>query len=188
MNKILKTAKDVHDYVLKKRWKYCVIGGLALQRWGMPRQTIDVDITLLTGFGKEEQYARALLDKFSGRIKNPLPFAIERRVLLVKTDDGIPVDIAFGGLPFEERVVKRATFFVFAPGVRIITCSAEDLIVLKAFADRSQDWVDIENVVACKRKKLDWKLILNEIRPLAKLKEKPDIVTKLTKLRDHENR
>lgn len=187
MNQILKAAKDIQGYILKKRWKYCVIGGLALQRWGMPRQTIDVDITILTGFGEEEKYARALLEKYPGRIKNSLQFATERRVLLAKTKAGIPIDIAFGGLPFEERVVKRATYFTFAPGVRIITCSAEDLIVLKAFADRPQDWVDIENIVTCQRKKLDWKLILDEIRPLAKLKERPDIVTKLTKLRDHEN-
>ena len=31
------------------------MGGVALQRWGEPRLTQDVDLTLLTGFGDEEQ-------------------------------------------------------------------------------------------------------------------------------------
>jgi hypothetical protein len=31
--------------------------------------------------------------------------------------------------------------------VPLHTCSAEDLIVLRAFADRSKDWVDIEGVI-----------------------------------------
>ncbi len=29
---------------------YCFIGGLALQRWGEPRMTVDADATVLTAF------------------------------------------------------------------------------------------------------------------------------------------
>ena len=31
-------------------WRFCIIGGLALQRWGEPRLTRDVDIEVFTGF------------------------------------------------------------------------------------------------------------------------------------------
>lgn len=186
MNSLFIAARDIQGFILKKGWKYCVIGGLALQRWGKPRQTLDVDLTVLTGFGNEEKFARALLEKFEARVKNPLNFAVERRVLLLKTSGGTPIDISFGGLPYEERVVKRATPFAFAPGMKIITCSAEDLIVLKAFAERPQDWIDVENVIIRQGDKLDWKQILREIRPLAELKESREIISKLEKMRDNE--
>jgi hypothetical protein len=39
-----------------RRWEFCLIGGLAVQRWGEMRTTLDVDITLLTGFGREEEF------------------------------------------------------------------------------------------------------------------------------------
>jgi hypothetical protein len=37
-------------------------------------------------------------------------------------------------MPFEESVVDRATPYEFAPDIRLRTASAEDLLVLKAFA------------------------------------------------------
>jgi len=34
MNAIFAAAKEVCDFMKKRRWKFCVIGGLAVQRWG----------------------------------------------------------------------------------------------------------------------------------------------------------
>ena len=99
--------------------------------------------------------------------------AIERRVLLVETPDGVPIDIALGGLPFEARVIARSTSFDVAPGVALVTCSAEDLVVLKAFADRMQDWLDIEGVIVRQGLSLDRSLVLAELEPLLELKEDP---------------
>lgn len=42
-------------------WRFCLIGGLALLRWGEPRETVDVDLTLLTGFDNELPFIQALL-------------------------------------------------------------------------------------------------------------------------------
>lgn len=64
-------------------WEFCVIGGLAVQRWGEPRTTLDADLTLFTGIGEEEQYATALLGRFSSRMTDALTFALSRRVLLL---------------------------------------------------------------------------------------------------------
>ena len=36
-------------------WKVCIIGGIALLRWGEPL-TRDVDVTLLSGFGREDGF------------------------------------------------------------------------------------------------------------------------------------
>ena len=53
----------------------------------------------------------------------------------------------------------------------LLTCSAEDLVVLKAFAGRDKDWLDIEGVATRQGKALDERLILREIGPLLELKE-----------------
>ena len=89
--------------------------------------------------------------------------AIERRVLLVETADGVPIDIALGELPFEARVIARSTSLDVAPGVVLVTCSAEDLVVLKAFADRLQDWLDIEGIIVRQGASLDRPLVLQEL-------------------------
>ena len=72
-------AAGLQNFCEARDWRFCFIGGLAVQRWGEPRGTIDVDLTLLSGFA-------------------------------------------------------RATRFTFPGDVPLLTCSAEDLIVLKAFA------------------------------------------------------
>lgn len=56
------------------------------------------------------------------------------RVVLVKTAAGVPVDIALGPMPLEERAIARASEFRIRPDVTLLTCSAEDLVVCKAFA------------------------------------------------------
>ena len=76
-------------------------------------------------------------------------------MLLVETAPGIPLDIALGGLPYEARVVERSTPFAVEPAVTLMTCSAEDLVVLKAFAGRAQDWLDVEGVLVRQGTRLD---------------------------------
>jgi hypothetical protein len=68
-------------------------------------------------------------------------------------------------------------------GIRLKLCTAEDLIVYKAFANRPIDWLDIEGVIARhEKKKLDLKYVFDQLTPLAVIKEEPEIVTKLEAL------
>lgn len=55
--------------------------------------------------------------------------------------------------------MQRASYFAYPPGIPLRTCSAEDLIVLKAFAGRGQDWVDVERIIVRQTGKLDWAYI-----------------------------
>ena len=57
MNALFQAVREVADFMDARGWKYCLIGGLAVQRWGEPRATLDADITLLADFGDEEKYA-----------------------------------------------------------------------------------------------------------------------------------
>jgi hypothetical protein len=183
MNELFQVAAEVQDFCGQQKWRFCFIGGLALQRWGEPRVTRDVDVSLLTRFGAEEHYIKALLGRFPARIDDAAEFALQNRVLLLKTHSGIGIDIALGGLPFEELVVSRATQFEFLPTVSLLTCSAEDLIVLKAFADRARDWADIEGIVLRQSDGIDWGYVVEQLRPLAELKEEPQILERLHRLR-----
>ena len=183
MLEVYRAAADLQDRGRASGWRFCVIGGLALQRWGEPRETIDVDVTLLTGFGNEAAFARELLTWYQPRVPNAFDFAIRHRVVLVQAASGVGLDIAFGAMPFEEAAVDRATDYEFAPGVTIRTASAEDLIVFKAFAARPKDWIDIEGIVIRQGDRLDWELIQRYLSPLVELKEEPEILTNLAGIR-----
>jgi hypothetical protein len=183
MTRLVRLAAELQTFLDAQSWKNCLIGGLVLQRWGQPRLTKDVDMTVLTGFGAEERLVDLLLGKFAGRRADARDFALMNRVLLVRSADGIGIDVALGALPFEERVMERATDFHFLTDCRLRTCSAEDFIVMKAFASREQDWLDVETVLIRQRGALNWRQISDELRPLAELKESPDIPRRLDQLR-----
>ena len=159
MTEVIQAAAELQALCQSQDWQFCFIGGLALQRWGEPRETVDVDLTLLTGFGGEEQFIHILLEHFEGRIPDADEFARNRRVLLLHSRKGVGLDIALGALPFEELIVQRSSLFDYTPTIALRTCSAEDLIVLKAFAGRSQDWVDVERIIVRQTGKLDWTYI-----------------------------
>ena len=163
--------------------RYCLIGGLALQRWGEPRATRDVDLTLICPFGAEGGAADRLLAKFKPRYDDSRTLALQRRVLLLWSAGGIGIDVAFGGLPFEERCVERASDWELAPKVVLHTCSAEDMIVLKTFAGRPKDWLDLESVLVRQRRTLLWDQVFEELQPLLELKEELESLDKLRDLR-----
>lgn len=172
----LQRALDDHG------WRFCFIGGVANFRWGTPRLTSDLDLTLLTGFGREAEFAARLLAEFESRIADPMDFAAKYRVLLLRTADGFAMDIALGAMPFEERTIERSSPVELVPGATLRTCSAEDLIVHKAFAARPQDWVDIEGVILRQHGQLAWPQIWVELRDLADLKEAPELLTELARV------
>jgi len=175
MNTLFAAAKEVCDFMKARKWKYCIIGGLAVQRWGEPRLTLDADITLLTEIGDEERYVRELLGTFHPRIPDALEFALSRRVLLIKTSSGKDIDISLGALLFEVTMIRRAIQQEFVPGLVLPCCTAEDLFVMKAYASRPKDWMDAESIVV-RQTKLNRAYILKQLAVLCELKETPEIM------------
>ena len=184
MNPLFEAAEEFQAFAVSRGWRFCFIGGLAVIRWGESRMTRDVDLSLLTGFGGEAAWVDPLLDVFAARDPGAREFALRHRTLLLTAANGVPLDVCLAALPFEERMVGRAGPFAYAPGVELITCSAEDLIVLKAFADRERDWVDMAGVVARQGARLDRELVLSELEPLCSAKEAPEIVERTRRLLD----
>jgi hypothetical protein len=182
VNRLFEAAAEIQRFFVERGWLHTVIGGLAVQRWGEPRQTRDVDLALLTGIGGEHEFVDTILARFPARRPDGRAFALTHRVLLAQSTAGVPLDISLAALPYEARVMSRSSPFAFTPDCVITTCSAEDLVVLKAFADRPQDWLDVEGIIVRQGRALDRALVLQELRELLDLKEDLGPQGALTKL------
>ncbi|MEQ1861706.1 MAG: nucleotidyltransferase [Chthoniobacteraceae bacterium] len=184
MIELVRAAAELQEFCEARRWRFCFIGGLAVQMWSELRTTMDVDMTLLTGFGEERPFIDALLAAYEARIPNAADHAEMSRVLLLKTREGLGIDIALGGLAFEERVIERSQKVEMMPGYSIRVCTAEDLIVFKVFAARMKDWNDVEKTIVRQGdEKLDWHYIHEQLAPLLELKAQPGLLDELATLR-----
>ncbi|MDE0041441.1 MAG: hypothetical protein OXT74_05360 [Candidatus Poribacteria bacterium] len=184
MNPLFQAGLEFQQFIQEKKWRFCFIGGLAVIRWGEVRVTQDVDLSLLSGFGNEDTFVHSLLSQFKSRISDAEEFALKSRVLLLSASNGVAVDISLAGLPFEEEMIERATPFSYAPDCSLITCSAEDLVVLKAFANRRRDWLDIEGILVRQASGLEFEYITDRLTPLCELKDAPEIIEKFHHLVD----
>ena len=182
MNSLFKAGLEIQHTLKAQKWPFCFIGGLAVIRWGEVRMTQDIDLCLMCGFGNEEKYIENLISQYKSRIDDPLTFALNNRVLLLSASNGVAVDISLSGLPFEDEMIQQATPFLFSHECSLITCSAEDLVVLKAFADRPKDWNDVESIAMRQGNKLNIDYITEQLTPLCDLKESPEIMDKLNKI------
>jgi hypothetical protein len=181
MIELFEPAKKLQDFCDQQGWRSCVIGGIAVIRWGRPRVTRDIDVNILAGFGGEAEVIDTLL---AARLPDAREFARAKRVLLLYASDGTGIDVSLGALPFEEKVIERASSFAFAQDLELRTCSAEDLIVMKLFASRPGDIRDVEGVAIRNRGRLDWDYIEEQLQPLAELKQEPEILRALARLRE----
>jgi len=183
VNKVYAAALEVQRFCDDRGWETCVIGGLAVIRWGEPRGTQDVDLTLVTGLGREAQFVAELIRAFPSRVDDPIEFARSNRIALLSASNGITVDVGLGAFPFEERMIERSSRFAFFPDVVLTTCSAEDLVILKAIAGRGRDWSDIEGVAVVQRDRFDWASVTEVLRSLAEVFDSDSALAQLTEIR-----
>jgi len=154
----------------------CLIGGLAVQRWGEPRMTQDADLTVLTPFGTEEAVVDALLQRFAARGPTARQHALDYRVLLLTASNGVSLDISLAALPFEEEVLQRASRWREVDKVWLVTCSAEDLVIFKLVAGRPGDIQDIIGIVHRQGSRLEIERIRRWGAQFAELKQDPDLL------------
>jgi hypothetical protein len=72
----------------------------------------------------------------------------------------------------EERAVTRASGFAIQEGLAPTTCSAEDLIVFKAFAGSEKDWLDIDGIATHQGGRLDQARIWTELTLFSSSRER----------------
>lgn len=172
---LIEAALEVQGELTTAGIRSCVIGGLAVQRWGEPRATQDVDFSMLAPVGEERASLDRLLQSFKPRRNDAFEFAIANRVLLIQATNQVAVDLGLAGSGFEVEVLERASPWVYR-GTSIVTCSAEDLVIYKLVAGRARDVADIEGIVRRQRADLDVGRIRRFGALFAELKEEPELL------------
>lgn len=166
---------ELHQFLTGLGIPYVIIGGIAVQFWGQPRLTEDVDLTIAAPLDEPERVVRAIVERFRPRTSDALEFARRTRVVLIWASNGYPVDISLALPGYEDEVMRRAVSYEIGPGQVARLCSAEDLIIHKAVADRPQDRTDVEGIVYRQRDALDVAYIRLWLREFAALLEKPEL-------------
>lgn len=133
---------------------YAFIGGAALNTWGIPRSTFDLDIAIAA----EEPKVARLLDACtaSGFVVDPVfRGGFRDRVsgmetLHVHVPAGrslLAIDFFLTTTPFLRSVIERRGTIDLGQGP-VFVCSSADLVLLELIADRPKDRVDVQNVLA----------------------------------------
>ncbi len=172
---VFEAALEVAVFLDDQKIPYAVLGGVALQHWGEPRTTQDVDIVVMVPWESEEDFLRKVLQRFRPRMADALAFAKQHRVLLISTSDGIPVDLSLGIPGYEEEAMRRATKVSLAGLAAIRVVSAEDLIIHKCIAGRARDVEDVERVLVRQKVKLNLPYIRRWLRAFAPVIEGHDV-------------
>ena len=177
MNPREEAAWELHQFFGELGISYAIIGGVAVQTWGQPRLTRDVDLTAAVPLDQPMRiFIQQVLDRFPARIEDALEFARRSRVILIQTSNGCPADISMGLPGYEDEVMRRAVDVELEPGKAVKICSAEDLIIHKAIAGRPQDVRDIEGIIYRQRDALDLATIRHWLHAFAELLDNPEIV------------
>ena len=162
---------------------HVVVGGVAASILGRPRVTRDVDVLV----DVNEEDWESLLNSGSEwgilpRISDCIQFAHESRMLLVRHEaSSIDIDIIFASLSYEREIIERATSSLLGE-ISVLIPTPEDLIVMKAVAQRPRDCVDIEATLD-EHPDVDWDYILKWGHEFANALDASDIVTTLERFR-----
>jgi hypothetical protein len=110
-----------------------------------------------------------------------MEFAKKSRVLLLRhSASGASIDIILGVLPFEEEVVERSR--VYDAGILSLRLpTPEDLIIMKAIAQRPKDLIDIQTIIDS-HPDLDVSRIEQWVKSFAAAREMPDLWTDIEKM------
>ena len=112
MKRVAEEIWEVHSVLVDLGLPYAIIGGTAVQIWGEPRFTKDLDLTVLAPMELLSETIDQILTHLHPRINDAQVFAHRNRVLLVQTSTGYPVDLSFGLPGYEETVIGRAKYSV----------------------------------------------------------------------------
>jgi predicted nucleotidyltransferase len=151
-----------------------IIGGVAVIAAGVPRETVDID-AIVPGRETDVQSVVNILGRHGivPRIGDALSFARERQVLLLHhVASGVPIEISFGWLPFEEEAFDRAAVIDFE-GLTLRVARPEDLIVYKAAAWRDRDRSDIERLLALHIDRIDLRRVRHLIDQIGEALDDP---------------
>lgn len=127
---------------------YMIIGGQAVLRYGEPRLTKDIDVTV--GLSPDE--AHLVLDaieelEFQVLVEDVAAFLQQTFVLpAVDPKSGIRIDFIFSLSEYERGAIGRASD-VLLGGIAVRFISLEDLLIYKIVAGRPRDVDDARSII-----------------------------------------
>ena len=173
-----KPLRKAIAFLEQQGYRYAIIGGLAVAQHGFARATQDVDIKVLV---PDTDYARvraAIVAQFPERARLHAP---NNPFIVAVTIDNVIVDFLLTLPGYEELIVTRAVR-VKLDGFEAWICSPEDLIIQKATAGRSKDWMDLEALLLRLHSKLDETYIEDWLVQFAEALDKPEVLAEYKKL------
>lgn len=156
---LLRAAAQIVRFLEKEGVPYFIMGGLALQHWGEPRFTRDVDITLLVTSKDLETFVDKILSRFQARIPDARAFAMRHRVLLIQAQNSVPIDLSLGIPGYEEEAFQRSVVVDFPEVGKLRLIGLEDLVIHKCVAGRPRDIEDVESILIRQRMQLNLHLV-----------------------------
>jgi hypothetical protein len=157
---------EATDAMAHHQVQYALIGGIATSYRSQPRFTRDVDFLV----NVSQLVLPTLLDELHVRgFEFDTVSTIEewaRHHMVVLLYHGIRIDWLKPLIPAYLHILERATEELWL-NQHIRIASPEGLIILKLIAFRSQDQVDIENLVAANCETLDLEWVKSEWKTLA---------------------
>ena len=136
----------LHKALAARRIAHAFGGAIALAYWTLdPRGTIDIDVNVFVPATKAEPVLRAL----PAGVSQPRGAAetIARDGQIRLWWDEVPVDLFFDYVPIHADAARNRRRVPFA-GTRIPVLGPAELAVFKVMFDRTQDWADVEAMLA----------------------------------------
>lgn len=159
-----------------QRLPYMVIGGIANLVWGVPRATLDIDITVAIEPGMLPSLLKTLAPAFRILPEQAEQFVADTSVLPLQSRGGVRVDLIIARLPYERVAIQRVRRQSLA-GVEVNVCSPEDLIIHKIVSERPKDREDIVGIVRQQGAALDRRYLESSVQQLAEGLSRPDLLT-----------
>lgn len=160
---------------------YMVIGGLAVDYWGVQRVTHDVDIALAFDPRDVTPLLKALQPQIEQISPHAAEWAVDTGIIRFRHRNGIPVDLGVSDSPYLVQALARAVD-VDVDGHTVKFCTAEDLILHKLLADRDRDREDLKGIVRRQRKKLDRAYLDPLVEQIAEATYRPEILERYRSL------
>ena len=148
---------DLLAQLVRERVRFVLIGGFALNAWGVVRGTRDIDIVVDLETDNVARLAE-LVARLDGQAHMQETFLSSSRGIAHAIAQGVrvlietrlgPIDVVQGlpGVPSYGALRKRAVGVEIA-GVTVPVCALADLRAMKRAAGRTRDLADLEDLEA----------------------------------------
>lgn len=137
-----------------------VIGGLAVALWGEPRLTRDVDLKIQLDRGETGRLLDALPADWQPLAADPAESFARFGFLFLQADDGTRFDLLLADNAFDRAAIGRGRVVELEPGMSLLVCAPEDLVIYKLISTRLRDHEDAQGVVRRQGDALDDEYII----------------------------